>query len=77
MSLAYVFILVKMRHTLASTWLAILEVCFLSAFVIIRAAGFYHFDVLIGQRFLDMRVNWILELTGIGLGSGPINKSRH
>ncbi len=31
MSLACVFILVKMRHTLDSTWLAILGICFLSA----------------------------------------------
>lgn len=37
------------------------------SFVIIRAASFHHFDILIGLRFWGVRGNWLLELGGISI----------
>lgn len=38
---------------------------FLLCFIVIRAAGFHHFDTILGFRLLGARMNWVLELTGI------------
>jgi len=38
---------------------------FLLSFIVIRAAGFHHFDEMLGFRFFGARMNWVLELTGI------------
>jgi hypothetical protein len=40
---------------------------FLACFVTIRAASFHHIDQLIGMNLAGLKVNWILELGGIGL----------
>lgn len=56
-----------MRRHLRRTWLAVLGACFLTGFVAIRAVGFHHFDVLIKSDFNGIRINWLLELGGIGL----------
>jgi hypothetical protein len=45
--------------------LALLGVSFLGCFVLIRAASFHHVDQLIGFRLAGLKVNWILELSGI------------
>ncbi|WP_299846364.1 isopropylmalate isomerase [uncultured Roseovarius sp.] len=57
----------SMRNHLRRTWPAVLGVCFLTGFVAIRAVGFHHFDVLIKSDFSGIRINWLLELGGIGL----------
>ncbi len=57
----------SMRRHLRRTWLAVLGVCFLTGFVAIRAVGFHHFEVLIKSNFSGIRINWLLELGGIGL----------
>ncbi len=54
-----------MRRDFAQLWLAILGLVFLLAFVAIRAAGFHHFDQLIGYTIGGFRMNWVFELTGI------------
>lgn len=56
-----------MRREFKDIWLALLGLAFLLAFVAIRAAGFHHFDRFIGYEFGNLRVNWILELGGIGM----------
>jgi hypothetical protein len=51
-----------MKHFLLSTGLA-----FLLTFIVIRAISFHHVDVLLKSEFAGVRMNWFLELTGIGL----------
>jgi len=47
--------------------LAFIGLFFLLCFIVIRAAGFHHFDVMLGFRLFGARMNWVLELTGIYL----------
>lgn len=37
------------------------------AFVMVRAVGFHHMDALIKREISGLRLNWILELSGIAL----------
>ncbi len=53
-----------LRGTLARTGLALLGLVLVTVFVVIRAAGFHHMDVLIGTQIAGMRLNWLLELPG-------------
>ena len=53
-----------LRGTLARTGLALLGLVLVTVFVLIRAAGFHHMDLLIGTRIAGMRLNWLLELPG-------------
>ncbi len=48
-------------------WLACAGLAFLVVFVGIRAMSFHHVDMLIGSQLLGMRVNGVLELSGISL----------
>ena len=59
---------------LAATWhlsrslkLAIIGLCFIGVFVLIRASSFHHVDVFLGKRFFDAKWNWILEIGGISV----------
>jgi hypothetical protein len=54
-----------LRRSLKSIWLALLGLNFLLGFVVMRAAGFHHFDVFIGSTIGGLRMNWILEIGGI------------
>jgi hypothetical protein len=47
--------------------LAFTGVFFLLSFIIIRACSFHHFDAMLGFRFFEFKMNWLLELTGIYL----------
>jgi hypothetical protein len=38
---------------------------FLGAFILMRAASFHYVDQMLGWRFGGMKMNWILELSGI------------
>lgn len=40
---------------------------FLLCFIVIRAASFHHVDQLLGLIFAGLKLNWILELSGIAL----------
>jgi hypothetical protein len=55
----------KFRDLFKRFSLAFCGLFFLISFIIIRAASFHHFDALIGFRISGVRMNWILELTGI------------
>lgn len=63
-----VLILMSLRRllhgTLARTGLALLGLVLVSVFVVIRAAGFHHMDMLIATRVAGMRLNWLMELSG-------------
>ena len=56
---------VAMRHSLRRSGLALLGLTLVGGFVLIRAVGFHHVDVLINQRISGARVNAILELSGL------------
>lgn len=70
LGLSLVFLIalgITMWRHLRRTWMAVLGVVFLTGFVAIRAVGFHHFDILIKSDFAGVRMNWLLELGGIGL----------
>jgi hypothetical protein len=45
--------------------LAFIGLFFLLSFIILRAAGFHHVDPVPHFRFLNLKMNWLLELGGI------------
>jgi hypothetical protein len=53
-----------MRGTLARSGAALAGLVLVLGFVAIRAVGFHHVDALIRLHVLDMRLNWLFELTG-------------
>ncbi len=62
-----VFLVWYLRNTLRYNGLGILGLCLLAAFIAIRASSFHHVDTLINSTFLNLRINWIIELSGIML----------
>jgi hypothetical protein len=59
---------------LAITWklsrpikLAMLGLCVLGVFILIRASSFHHIDQFLGSRVLGFKWNWIIEISGIGV----------
>jgi hypothetical protein len=54
-----------LRKVVARIWLALLGLGFLASFIVIRAASFHHVDELLHAG--PVRLNWVFELTGIGL----------
>lgn len=40
---------------------------FLLTFIVVRAISFHHFDVFLKTSFVGLKMNWILELSGIFL----------
>ena len=64
----FMVMLLFMYHVktiLKSNWLAIVGLFFLLMFVIIRATSFHQIDILINTYIYGIRMNWILELSGI------------
>ncbi|MGA0418420.1 MAG: hypothetical protein ACO3P9_00165 [Phycisphaerales bacterium] len=55
------------RRRMAESGLALVGLATLLVFVAIRAASFHSIDSGLGQELAGMRLNWILELGGIGL----------
>ena len=58
---------VRMSARLHRVGAALLGFGMLLTFVNVRAIGFHHFDSLLKTSLLGVRVNWILELSGIAL----------
>lgn len=56
-----------LRASLRRNILAVLGLTFVLGFVVIRAVGFHDVDHLISAEVMSMRVNWILELSGLVL----------
>lgn len=54
-----------MRRHLVSHGVAILGLATVAGFVAIRAVGFHHFDSLINMRVMDLRLNFIFEVSGL------------
>jgi hypothetical protein len=58
----------KYRAFLASHKLLAAGLVFLLTFIVVRAISFHHMDVFLKKsRMGGVKMNWILELTGIGL----------
>lgn len=57
----------KLRSALQEHIVLLFGLTSLITFIVIRAASFHHFDMLIGSEILGIRVNWLLELGGISL----------
>lgn len=55
------------RNAPFPTWVSIAGGIFVIGFVVIRAASFHHFDRMIGSYYLGLKVNWLLELGGLGV----------
>lgn len=56
-----------LRASLRRNALAVLGFAFVLGFVVIRAVGFHDVDRLISAEWQSLRLNWILELTGLVL----------
>ncbi|CAG7857829.1 hypothetical protein MCAMS1_02801 [biofilm metagenome] len=59
------FLLWYLRETLLINAIAIVGICLLIAFIAIRASSFHHVDLLIHSTIFNVRINWIIELSGI------------
>jgi hypothetical protein len=57
----------KIRKSPRATKIAGLGVCALLTFIVVRAASFHNFDHSLGVRILGLKLNWLLELGGIGV----------
>lgn len=56
-----------LRKHLRQVGVALIGFILLICFVLIRAAGFHNFDALLKTEILSIRINWLLELSGIAL----------
>jgi len=65
--LTFVIAARKIKSVLREGILLLLGLSWLLIFIIVRAASFHHVGVLLGSELLGIRVNWILELSGIAL----------
>lgn len=55
------------RPALGRLRVALVGVVLLGLFVCVRAVSFHHVDILFGTDVHGFRLNWILELSGIGV----------
>ena len=62
---ALLWFTIHFRTILGTNRLAIIGLIFLLTFIAIRATSFHHMDSLINARILNLRLNWILELSSI------------
>ncbi len=56
-----------LRQTLRLYWLALLGFVSLMTFIVIRSVSFHYVDILLGMDLAGFKLNWALELGGIGL----------
>ncbi|QIE57402.1 isopropylmalate isomerase [Pikeienuella piscinae] len=56
-----------MRRTIGRNGIALLGMGIIATFVMVRAVGLHHVDSLLGLTLNGWRLNWILELGGIGV----------
>jgi hypothetical protein len=63
--IGFVLGLILMRRHLLSHGLAILGLATVAGFVAVRAVGFHNFDSLINTRVMDLRLNFIFEVSGL------------
>ena len=72
-TLGFAAMLWMLRRRWRESTLPLVGVAFLLAFVVVRAASFHHVDQGLGETWIGLRFNWILELGGIAMvGAGAI-----
>lgn len=64
--LAWKFV-TKFRRSARRNRLAVIGIVLIVVFVAIRATSFHYMDSLINMSFAGLKLNWIVELGGIGL----------
>jgi hypothetical protein len=64
--LATVILLVILRRATAPSWLALFGIMMLVAFALIRDVSLHQIDRIIGERVFGLKLNWLLELGGLG-----------
>ncbi len=57
----------QLRHDLGRNLVALIGMTFVFGFVLVRAVGWHDFDALIDARIARVRLNWVLELSGLVL----------
>ncbi len=62
---SFLLFVVNMGEIFKTNRLAIIGLAFLVLFIALRATSFHHMDMLINFTVFGMRMNWILELSGI------------
>jgi hypothetical protein len=65
--IGFLFIVKKLYKVAKKEMLAIFGIVFLLMFILIRASSFHNMDSIISYSLLGFKMNWILELSGIGL----------
>jgi hypothetical protein len=55
------------RKASAATFLALTSSIFCVGYVLVRAASFHHVDGIIYTQVFGLRLNWIMEIGGIGI----------
>ncbi len=65
--LLFVFLAFLFRRVYKNQFLALIGISFLFAFIFVRASSFHHMDQLISSKVFGLKMNWILELSGISL----------
>lgn len=65
--LVFSFLAVMYYKVLRYHAFAIAGLAFLMVFVFVRATSFHNVDAFLGAQWLGLRMNWLLELGGIGL----------
>jgi uncharacterized membrane protein YhaH (DUF805 family) len=61
------FFIVTMRHDLTQNWLALIGLVFLCTFIVVRAVSFHHFDLFLSSEITHVKMNWVMELSGIAM----------
>jgi hypothetical protein len=62
---AFLFFAFTMRNLFRRFMLAFIGLFFLLSFIIVRAASFHHVEEFLDLTLVDVRMNWLFELTGI------------
>lgn len=64
-SVLSIYTIYLFRNSLKYNLTAIIGICLVFTFVIIRATSFHASDVFINTEILNLKMNWILECSGI------------
>ncbi len=68
-------VIARVRGILGAHRLALLGMAFLVCFVLMRASSFFKVDRMLGFELAGVKVNWLMELVGIGIIIASVVKS--
>ncbi len=66
----------RFREFLTHHKLLSVGLLFLLTFIVVRAISFHHFDVFLKDDIAGVKMNWLLELSGIALIAGAAIRER-